>query len=40
MLVDAVNEKLYDLLGDTALEFDGGAPVLIEDYREDVEGIL
>ena len=38
MLVDGINEKLYDLLGDTALEFDlmSGTPVIIEDYEQDV----
>jgi hypothetical protein len=38
MLVDGINEKLYDLLGDTALEFDlmSGMPVIIEDYEQDV----
>ena len=40
LLVDAINEKLFDLLGDTAIEFDGDAPVLIDDYRDDVEGAL
>ena len=36
LLVDAVNEKLFDLLGDTAIAFDGAVPVLIDDYRDDV----
>ena len=37
LLVDAINEKLFDLLGDTAIEFDEtGAPTLVEDYVEDV----
>ncbi len=38
MLVDGINEKLFDLLGDTALEFDlmSGMPVIIEDYEQDV----
>ncbi len=38
MLVDSVNEKLFDLLGDTALEFDlmSGMPSIIEDYEQDV----
>lgn len=40
MLVDAINEKLFDLLGDTAIEFDGSTPVLIEEYRDDVKGAL
>ncbi len=40
MLVDGINGKLFDLLGDTALEFAGGAPAVIEDYLEDVKGAL
>ena len=41
LLVDAINEKLFDLLGDTALEFDAsGAPVVIEDYADDVRAAL
>lgn len=40
MLVDGINEKLFDLLGDTALEFDGTEPQLVEDYVEDVRAAL
>ena len=43
MLVDSINEKLFDLLGDTALEFDGlvsGMPAIIDDYAEDVRKAL
>ena len=41
MLVDDVNERLFDLLGDTALEFDAsGRPAIIEDYLEDVRGAI
>lgn len=40
MLVDAVNEKLYDVLGDIAIEDAGDGPVVIEDYLEDVRGIV
>lgn len=37
LLVDSINEKFFNLLGDTALEFDEtGAPMLVEDYVEDV----
>ena len=38
-MVDAVNEKLYDMLGDIAVEDAGEGPTLIEDYAEDVKGI-
>ena len=40
MLVDSINEKLFDLLGDTALEFGADGPVIIEDYQQDVRGAL
>ena len=43
MLVDSINEKLFDLLGDTALEFDGlvsGMPAIIDDYAENVREAL
>lgn len=40
LLVDAVNEKLFDLLGDTAVEFVGSQPRIVEDYRDDVKGAV
>ncbi len=40
MLVDAVNEALFDLIGDTALEYGEGGPQVIDDYREEVEGAV
>ena len=41
LLVDAINEKLFDLVGDTTVEFGaGGAPELIEDYADDVREAL
>ena len=40
MLVDAINEVLFDLVGDTLIEYGPDGPELIEDYREDVEGFL
>ena len=41
LLVDAINEKLFDLVGDTVLEFgNSGEPSLIEDYVEDVRAAL
>lgn len=40
MLVDAINEALFDLVGDTVIEYGPDGPELIEDYREDVEGFL
>lgn len=40
VLVDAVNEKLYDLFGDTVIADEGGRPVPIEDYREELKGMF
>lgn len=40
LAVDAVNEALFDLIGDTALEFGADGPTPIEDYREDLERIV
>ena len=40
-MVDAINEALFDLLGDTAIEFGAdGEPQLVEDYVEDVRAAL
>jgi hypothetical protein len=36
MTVDSINEKLMEKIGDTVLEWDGDAPEVIEDYREDI----
>ena len=41
LMVDAINEALFDLLGDTAIEFGAdGEPQLVEDYVEDVRAAL
>lgn len=40
MLVDSINEKLFDLVGDTVLEFGDAGPVLVEDYEQDLRGYL
>lgn len=40
VVVDSINEKLFDLIGDTAIEFDGDEPCIIEDYLEDVREVL
>ena len=38
--IDAINEALYDEIGDTVIEFDGDNPVIVEDYIEDIKEIL
>lgn len=40
VVVDSVNEKLYDDFGDTVMLFDGAEPELIEDYIEELKGIV
>lgn len=40
MLVDNINEELFDLVGDTVIEFGAAGPQIIEDYEADVRGYL
>lgn len=40
MLVDHINEALFDLVGDTVIEFSAAGPQIIEDYEADVRGYL
>ena len=41
VLADEINENLYDSFGDTIIEMqDDETPVLIEDYLDDVKGML
>ena len=40
MLVDSINEALFDLVGDTVIEFSAAGPQIIEDYKADVRGYL
>ncbi len=40
MLVDSINEALFDLVGDTVIEFGAAGPQIIEDYKADVRGYL
>jgi hypothetical protein len=40
MLVDTINEALFDLVGDTVIEFSAAGPKIIEDYEADVRGYL
>lgn len=40
LLVDAINEKLFDLLGDTAIEFGVTGPCIIDDYRDDIRELI
>ena len=40
MLVDTINEALFDLVGDTVIEFSAAGPQIIKDYEADVRGYL
>lgn len=40
MLVDSINEALFDLVGDTVIGFGSAGPQIIEDYEADVRGYL
>lgn len=40
MLVDTINEALFDLVSDTVIEFSAAGPQIIEDYEADVRGYL
>lgn len=40
MLVDSINEALFDLVGDTVIEFGAAGPHIIEDYKAAVRGYL
>lgn len=36
VVVDAVNEALFDEIGDTVLDYDGAVITIVEDYREEL----
>ena len=40
ILVDSINEKLYEEIGDTVIEFNDDVPQIIEDYQEDVRNLI
>lgn len=40
LTVDSINDKLFELVGDTVLELTDDTPELIEDYRDDLQGAL
>ena len=40
VIADAINEALFDLIGDTVVECDGETITLVEDYRDNIIGIL
>ena len=40
IVVDSINEKLFDLLGDTALEYGEVGPQIIEDYLDEIQEVV
>ncbi len=40
VLVDAINEALFDRFGDTVLLMEDAVPVLLEDYAEELKGMI
>ncbi|MCC8104373.1 MAG: TerB N-terminal domain-containing protein [Clostridiales bacterium] len=40
ILAESVNEKLYDTFADTVIDFDGDTPVIVEDYLDDLKGMI
>ncbi|QHX43936.1 hypothetical protein GWP43_11325 [Treponema vincentii] len=40
VIADALNEALFDLIGDTVVECEGETITLVEDYRDNIIGIL
>lgn len=37
ILADSINDKLFDIFGDTVIDFSGELPVLIEDYTDELK---
>lgn len=40
VLADSINEKLFDMFNDTVIAFDGDSPEIIEDYADELKGIV
>ena len=40
VLADGINEKAWEEIGDSVIGLEGDTPVLVEDYREDLEDLL
>lgn len=40
VLADSINDKLFDMFGDIVIAFDGDAPEIIEDYIDELKGII
>ena len=40
ILADSINEKLFDLIGDTVIDMSNDTPELIEDYIDELQGFV
>jgi len=40
VIIDSINEKLFDMFLDNVLEFEGDSPAPVEDYTEDLKGLI
>ena len=40
LAADRINEALFDIVGDTVIEFEGDVPRIVEDYADDVREAL
>lgn len=40
VVIESINEKLYEELLDNAIEYDGNVPVAVEDYIEELKGVI
>jgi len=40
ILADSINEKLFELFGDTVIDFSDDSPILIEDYTDELKGMF
>ncbi len=40
VVADGMNDKLYEMFGDTPIVFEGDTPVILEDYTVELKGLL
>ncbi len=40
VMADNVNERLFDIIGDTVIEFIGDSPQIVEDYKDDLKTFI
>ena len=40
VVAEGINEKCFDLFSDTVLLFDGDTPEVVEDYAEELKGMM